>query len=292
MALLGRNKQAAEPSDRQLRDRVAEAERVVRETHRLARSGRGTGDDFLAGIAATESVRAGRAELLTRHVRRSAASAAGRSPLAGLAQRHFSDEIAGTALDSRRLTSADVKEAKRLLRLDGLAGRDAKSAEALIDLAAGERGFVKRRRREITQAEERKREAKRLHLSMLPRRRDPEPGSIELPAFLWSWITDGRDDTFDVGDLGLLAGIMFSFANDDPSLFSRGRMEREDRGPSIVVRDAAHAVSLKAGAGWVNVRGSLERLRVNRWVETEKHGGVLRIRPGERLAKILGDVAR
>jgi hypothetical protein len=295
MGLLGRTKDKSEETERELKRRIKENRRVVAKLRPRIRSGRAATAEIEQATAAAAAAVAASRELQRRDRDRAMVARqlirAG-SPVLRLARRLFADEIVGVTLDSSRLTDDEMEEARRLLRLDRLDGKDARSAERLVDVAAGEPGFIKRRRREAEQAAAREREAERLHRAMLPRRRDPEPGSIELPRFLFQWVTNGKDNTFDVTDLGVLAAVMFSFAGETAALFARARFDRADGTPTITVHDAGQRVGLVFGAdatGTMNVRVSLHVLARNKWIDMTGKGGTLRIQPGERMRKILAD---
>lgn len=200
-------------------------------------------------------------------------------------------------LDPSAFTRDDRKQLDGLRRVNGRgeltdSKQDMRTLERLVDKAAEAAGhgpgLIARRRRELAAEAKRTQEAERLHTATLPARRAPEPGSVELPRLLWRWVTDGRHDTFSLNDLGLLAGLLFAFANDSAALFARShaRIGRDDTGPVITLRDAAAGVRLGTGvnpSGGLDVRHGLETLHRNRWVTTERNGGTLRIRPGERM---------
>lgn len=135
-----------------------------------------------------------------------------------------------------------------------------------------------------------KAEATRLARTFLPKRRDPEPGSIELPSFLFDWLTNEEADTFDLTDLGVLAALVYSFANESGDLFARGSFVHDEHGPSIVIgKSGTHAPRLLRGADnthRMQVLDHLLALKVNRWIETANVRGVCTIRPGARMRKL------
>ena len=116
-----------------------------------------------------------------------------------------------------------------------------------------------------------------------------EPGSIELPGFLFDWLTNGQPDTFDVTDLGVLAALVYSFANESAELFPRGRFARDDEGPSLVLSQVGQGprlVSWADDSGRLRLDSHLVGLKANRWVELHPHRGTYTIRPGERMRKL------
>ena len=263
------------------------------------------------GTRAARAAVAAKRELNERRRQRGVAASAqaaakGRPPSVSLRFVYglFPVELKGARLDGRGYTDDERRELHRVSRArrDGsLSEKDRRSLEKLVDRAAEAAGngpgFLARRRREIGTAAKQEEEARRLHLSMLPRRRDPEPGSIEVPRLPWEWVTNGKDDTFDLTDLAVLVGLLFSFANESSALFARCRFDRVDDGtPMLTITDAGMGVLLARGAddrrsvgrGRMEVASSLSTLKRNRWIEMQRSGKVLRVRPGERMRKLLG----
>lgn len=291
-------------TDDELRERGRNHLRAHREAERRVRSGKGQPGDYQLSRESVAQATAIRDELATRQTqRRSAAGvereARERGPSVSLAfvrDRVFRAELEGvTRLDTSGFSREDREELSRLRRLSRegeLSGKHRRALERLVNKAAeaggNGPGLLARRRRELDAAARRKQEADRLHTAMLPRRRAPEPGSVELPRFLWGWVTDGRDDTFSLNDLGLLAGLAFSFANHSAALFSSRftRIDRDDAGPVLTITDAGAGVRLASGvnpSGGIDVRDSLSALARNGWVVVERNGKTLRLRPGERM---------
>jgi hypothetical protein len=168
----------------------------------------------------------------------------------------FPVELKGARLDSRALTDNDRQELRRLAlaRRDGLSDKDRRSLEKLVDKAAEQAGngpgFLARRRREIDTAEKQDAETRRLHLATLPRRREPEPGSIEVPRRVFEWVTNGKDDTFDLTDAAVLVGLLFSFANESAALFARCRFDRDDDGtPALTITRRGDGCASRSGRG-------------------------------------------
>ena len=306
MALIKRGKKR--DTDEQLRERGRASLAEARRASERIRSGKADASDYLAQRAALESATAARDELDRRQRERGAAVAEERDlrehgPRVSLSFARngpLRAELEGVPrLDPSVFTREDREELWRLRRANGRGELtddkgDMRSLERLIDraaVAAGHGpGLIARRRRELKQAEKHKREAHRLHLEMLPRRREPEPGSVELPRAVWEALTDGRDDTYELADVAALAVFAFSFANGSSAAFARRncRFDRDDAGPVLTFRDAAAGMHFAPG---VNVSGvgvyrSLTVLAANKWIVTERESGTLRIRPGDRLRSL------
>ena len=280
-------------SDRQLHERMDADLRTVREVRRKGIS-KVTGAELDAGIAAAQSAKAGRAELHRRMNERETRGWMARIGRRGhplsVAREREAPLLDGLPLDHRKLSDEELKELRQLLRDRGPSDEERPRYEALVGKAAGEVGIIARIRDEREREAAMRAEAEKLARAFLPRRRDPEPGSIELPRFLYGWVTDRRDDTFDVADLGVLAAILFAFANEDAALFARGEFVLDGGDPRIVISDAGQGVRLCAGAsdGQLQTRQCIERLRVNRWLEVERQGrgSTMILRPGERMRKL------
>ena len=198
----------------------------------------------------------------------------------------------GVNLDHALLTDDEIADLRPLLKArlgDDETPEQAARFEDLIGKAAGEPGLYARRRTEITKEDEMKAEATKLAKVFLPRRREPEPGSIELPAFLLAWCADGQEGSFDLQDLGVLAAVALSFANQSVELLPTARFVLDDDGPKIVISDAGARVRLRYGAddtGHLNFRKSLAALDRNGWTNTTRHRSKLTIRQGKRLKKL------
>jgi hypothetical protein len=114
----------------------------------------------------------------------------------------------GVTLHNANLSDDELSELKRLLRArrgGEWSAEERERYEALVGQAAGEPGLFTRLRDEIEKEAAMKAEATKLARAFLPKRRDPEPGSIELPSYLFAWLTNGEANSFDLTDLGLLA---------------------------------------------------------------------------------------
>jgi hypothetical protein len=133
-------------------------------------------------------------------------------------------------------------------------------------------------------------EAARLARTFLLRRRDPEPGSIELPSFLFPWLTNGEINSCDLTDLGPLAALVYSFSNESGAVFARGSFVHDEQGPSIVIGKSGTAQPrLLTGADdrpTLHLLDHLSALKRNDWIETANVNGVWTIRPGERMRKL------
>ena len=140
---------------------------MLDEGTRAARAGVG-GDARTERAAAQRGVQAA-----------AAAAAKGRPPKVSLRFVYgvFPVELKGARLDGRGYTDDERRELHRVSRArrDGpLSEKDRRSLEKLVDRAAEAAGngpgFLARRRREIGTAAKQEAEARRLHLSMLPKR--------------------------------------------------------------------------------------------------------------------------
>lgn len=200
-------------SDAELRDVQRRAVASVREVSAKRRAGKATSRDYTEGTEAARDAVSARDELGRRAANRSEQSlmhkiGLRRHPLT-LARDLDPDVLDGVPLNPDLLSDAELDELRRLLRPRrerAITEEDLARFELLVGQAAGEPGLYARRRDEIERSQAMKAEATNLARAFLPRRRrDPEPGSIELPALLWSWVTNGEDDTFDLTDLGMLA---------------------------------------------------------------------------------------
>jgi hypothetical protein len=173
-------------------------------------AGTATRRDYDTGAEAARERRAIRAEQERRAANRTeplsllARIGIRRHPLT-LARQYDPDVLDGVPLDADRLTDDDLAELRRHLRArrEGELSEEGRArVEALVGQAAGDPELYTRRRRELEREDSMRAEATKLARTFLPTRRDPEPGSVELPAFLFSWITNGEADTFDMTDLG------------------------------------------------------------------------------------------
>jgi hypothetical protein len=279
---------------------VREAEAAVAAVREKQAAGTARSAEIRQATEAAKRARAAKSELAKRDRARS-----DRNLLATVGRRKAPLEIAaqydrqileGSTLNASNLSDDEIKQLRPLLSSRGrpgeLTGADLRRYEKLVGKAAGDEKLFERRRAEIERAEKQKAEAERLHRLMLPRRRPPEPGSIELPRFLFDWVTDGNQETFDLADLGVLAGLAFSFFNETASLFARGSFEQGEGVPTITIRDAAHSVHFAFGAnpdGRIQARASLAALHRNKWIQTRREGALLHIQPGERMRKLIAD---
>ena len=104
-------------------------------------------------------------------------------------------------------------------------------------------------------------------------------------AFLCSWLTDNRDGTLTVTDIGVLAAILLAIENDEP-LFVGSAIDA-----GAIVLDGAHGFQLRGGigddcTGASRVRDSVRYLADNDWL-TVSAGGRTRIAPGPRARKLI-----
>lgn len=285
-------------TDSQLRDVRRHAEATVHETRSKMRAGTATSADYSEGITSAREAVAARDELGRRAANRAHQSLVHRiglrrHPLT-LARDLDPNVLDGVPLNPDLLSDGELGELRSLLRQrrereitdDGLT-----RFEELVGKAAGEPGLYQRRRAEIERSRTMKAEATKLARAFLPtRRHDPEPGSIELPSFLFAWVTNGLDDSFDIADLGMLAALVYSFANESGDLWARGSFVHDELGPSIVIGKSGTAhPRLTRGAddsGHLQVLDHLSCLKRNGWIDTANVRGVWTIRPGERMRKL------
>jgi hypothetical protein len=283
--------------DWQLVEVARSAEATVTEVREKVSAGTATRRDYDAGTEAARERGAIRAEQERRAANRTEPQSMfgriglRRHPLT-LARQYDPDVLDGVALDADRLSDDDLAELRRHLRArrEGELSEEGRArAELLVGQAAGEPELYARRRRELAREESMRAEATTLARTFLPRRRDPEPGSVELPRYLLDWLTNGEPDTFDVTDLGVLAALALSFANEDASVLARADFAHDADGPRIVVRQAGAGARLTRGADdsqHLQLADHLGALKRNGWIETERVRGTYTIRPGERMRKL------
>ena len=290
------------PSERELRKRLADDVRRVDEIRPKLGTGKATGHEVRELAEAARRARSTHEELRVRRAERASDGGALRSAWRWGRRSHPLTQVRelegrvldGVTLADANLTDEEVAELRTFLKVrygyDDPTPEQSARYEALVGKAAGEAGVLDRRRDEVTKEDEMRAEATKLARAFLPVRRDPEPGSVELPRFVFDWLTNGEADTFDLTDLGLLAGLVYSFANESGALFVNGGFEVADDGPRIVVGKGGSAgLRLVAGADdtqRVQVRAHLANLRRNGWAEVEVVRGVTTIRPGERMRKL------
>jgi hypothetical protein len=197
-------------------------------------------------------------------------------------------------LDHHRLSGDDLRELRKLQKVrhrEATPEQEARYVE-LVEQAADEPGLFARRTEAIEREDAMKAEAAKLARTFLPRRRDPAPGSVELPAYLLRWLTNGQDETFDVTDLGVLAAVLLSFADESPGPFVHGRFQRDDDGPAIVIGQAGAGERLMRGAddtAHVRVGAHLSLLARNDLLDVQRVSGTTTIRLGRRTRKLWRD---
>lgn len=226
------------------------------------------------------------------------------------AQKFSNPELVGERLVADRLSEDDSVALERLVKrkreilgdehADPLTDDEKGEWEALLGKAAGDEQLFERKRRDA-KAKAKLNELKDARrVASLPRQ--PllaEPGTVQLPRFVFGWLVGGaaRDGAWSLMDLGLLAGILGAFANDDPRLFPGGRFEGEGDDRVLVVPGGvgsdlrlhgaiAGSPVETGGSGHIRVRHALSVLVANKWVEVEQTVAELRIRLGERARKL------
>lgn len=132
---------------------------------------------------------------------------------------------------------------------------------------------------------------------------DREPGSIELPRYVFSWLLaeNNRDGaSWGVSEVGLLTVLLLSFENQTPIL-KDGRFVENDgeltlvapwgTGSEIPLVNRVQG-SVHDGNGGIKVRASLAALARNGFLEVEQNVGEIRIRLGERAKKLRSPAER
>jgi hypothetical protein len=284
------------PSDAELVHRIAADEATARETlTRYREGGRATIDELHAATDAARRMHRDRRELRDRADARATRSLSDWLGRKGAVARRVREldrrELEGVTLDEGLLDDAERDELRKLAKRRGRDATPKQEAryEELVGRMADEPGVLARRRDELEREDEMRAEATRLARTFLPRRRDPEPGSVELPSYLYEWLTNGRHETFDLTDLGTLAAVALAFANEDASLFPTGTFQVTDDGPRIVVTDTGQRVPIRRGADdtqHIRFAAHLALLARNDWIVTTRKGGTLTITPGERMRKL------
>jgi hypothetical protein len=118
-----------------------------------------------------------------------------------------------------------------------------------------------------------------------------EPGSIELPRYVFQWLlADSNRDggSWGVTEVGLLATILLSFENQTPILKGGEFVEKDGEltlvapyGTGSEVRLANRVEgSVHDGAGGVRVRASVVALHRNQWLVVEQTVSEIRIHLG------------
>jgi len=145
------------------------------------------------------------------------------------------------------------------------------------------------------------RRRRKLHLVALPpRAKLAEPGSVELPRYVFQFLSSARKGrgAFSVADLGMLTTMLGMFWNEE-TLFIGGRFIREDSEPVLVLRQDELRFPTPLGgnpmatdgSGSVRERAALHVLTRNDFFQVDRSYGDIRIKLGER-AKALGDAPR
>jgi hypothetical protein len=158
-------------------------------------------------------------------------------------------------------------------------------------VAGNERLFAEKRKQADNEAKiaEAKEE---LRLAALPPRPQwAEPGSVELPRYVFQFLASARKGrgTFSLADLGMLAALLGMFWNEQ-TLFIGGRFIREDDEPVLVLREEelrfptplGGSTMASDGSGFVRERAGLRVLTRNGFFQVERDGSDIRIRLGQR----------
>jgi hypothetical protein len=289
-------------SDRQVVNARRDAERTFVDAYKRIRKRKGGRADYDAADAALATIDAAKTEMARRAVERGDQGFIdrwrGKRGALRLAREWDSDVLDGVGLSADRLSDEEdtelralIKERRRAMEAVEEWPDEARLRyEALVGKAAGDEGLFETKRAELAKARETEAEMRKLSDMFLPTRRAAEPGEAVLPRFLFRWLTDGRENAFDLHSLGLLSALLLTFANEDASLFPTGRFEVSEGERRIVISDAGQRVRLVRGANdsefafpTARCLGDLKR---NKWVETKRHFGQLTITPGERMRKL------
>jgi hypothetical protein len=124
-----------------------------------------------------------------------------------------------------------------------------------------------------------------------------EPGSIEIPKYVFSWLLaeSNRDGaSWGATEVGLLATILLSFENRQ-SVIQNGEFVEEDgeltlvapwgTGSEVKLVNSVQG-SVHDGNGGVRVWGSLATLTRNGWLEVEQSVDEVRIRLGKNAKEL------
>jgi hypothetical protein len=171
------------------------------------------------------------------------------------------------------------------------------SWERLLGEAAGDEQLFERERRDaqarakLSELQDERRVAALTRQPLLA-----EPGSVQLPRILFRWLVgDEARETgaITLADIGVLYGVLASFANDEGSLFPGARFEGDADDRTLILPggigsdlrthgQTAGTPHDPGGSGHVRLRPALTVLALNEWLTVEQPVGELRIRLGER----------
>ncbi len=255
---------------------------------------RGKGDQLIAEArAAMETVNMLTEELGSREAdRRGLASRVLRS-LQGPEARALA--FAGKALGGEMTLVAgrlDEQQAKNVValvnRFEELEPAAREQLERLVGVAAGDpEVFAKRRERAAAKLKIEKLTEEAHRASVPLRTMYEEPGSVTLPAFVFSWLANARDADWTVADTGALVAVLGMFHN-RKSLFPGGHFE----GDVLVVHEdvdfprGMNPHHTEGGSGQVNARAAMSTLARNGWLHVEGDGLGYRIRLGGQALKL------
>jgi hypothetical protein len=210
------------------------------------------------------------------------------------ARRYSAPELVGERLVADRLTEEDARELETLVKRKGeiltvegvepLTDDETAAWERLMGLAAGDPDLFARKRRDAAAKAKLDRLKDEHKVAALPRQ--PllaEPGAVQLPRFaVHSWLVghEAHEGAWSLMDLGLLAALLGTFANRDPSLIVGARFDEEGDdltlvvpggiGSSIHFHGRIAGSPLEGGSGFVRGRPALTVLKRNRWLEVEE----------------------
>jgi hypothetical protein len=218
-------------------------------------------------------------------------------------------ELAGETLAGNRLSDKELEELDELVRIkralsrgvpdaEELTTAETRTYERLVGKAAGDPQLFERKRRDGAAKAKLGELKEERRVASLPKRPVyAEPGSIELPRYVFQWLLaeSNRDGAnWGVSEIGLLATILLSFENRQ-SVIQNGQFVEHDgeltlvapwgTGSEIKLVNRVQG-SVHDGNGGVKVRASLATLTRNGWLEVEQSVDEIRIRLGERAKKL------
>jgi hypothetical protein len=219
-------------------------------------------------------------------------------------------ELVGeTALVGSRLTDEELDELTELVRrkrallkgtpnAEELTDTETGRYEALVGKAAGDEGLFERKRRDkVAKAKLGQLKEERRMASLPKRPIYAEPGSIELPRTVFSWLVAevNRDGAaWGISEVGMLAAILLSFENRIPILKGGSFVEEAGElvlaapwgmGSEVPLVNRVQGSTLD-GNGGVKVRSSLATLHRNNWLVVEQSVSEIRVRLGENARKL------
>lgn len=268
-----------------IREQEAKLRSAAEQVRELQARERATEQSYAATrlAARAETVQAARAEAATRKAREP-----GRKAVRMLLD-FGHPELRGRGLSSALLSPDEGKELLALVeaRIGGeLSGRKLGRYRKLVGKAAGDPDLFDKARAEREAAEAEAAEAERVRLAAIPERSYRGRGGCYLPSYLFGWLTDNRDGSFTVTDLGVLALIWLAIEQGEPVFVGAEMID------GAIVLDGAHGFQLRAGigddcTGASRIRDSVRYLADNDWLTITPGAGQTRIELGPRARKLI-----